>query len=177
MPRCARVAAWGDGWYGFNLDDVAAVAGRVELIDRLCREAGRDRAELRLAVALRQPHPDDVSALAGLGIDELVIVAAPPREVDEIEGWTADLAHRLDQEGLTMSAPWARRRCRNLRLAGHGAGDLLRGGAAEVPCARRHTADRAGHRTTGVSCAQHASRWFWLSSCWPPCSSMHRPRG
>lgn len=89
-----RIAAWGDGWYGFNLDDVAAVADRVELIDRLCRDAGRDRAELRLAVALRQPEPADVSALAELSIDELVIVAAPPHNVDEIPDWTADLACR-----------------------------------------------------------------------------------
>jgi probable F420-dependent oxidoreductase len=89
-----RVVGWGDGWYGFNLDGVAAVADRVELISQLCRDAGRDRAELRLAVALTQPRPEDVSALAELGIDELVIVAAPPREVDEVPGWAADLAQR-----------------------------------------------------------------------------------
>src|ERR1700737_1035149 len=52
-----RVVGWGDGWYGFNLDGVAAVADRVELIGRLCRDAGRDRAEFRLAVALTQPRP------------------------------------------------------------------------------------------------------------------------
>jgi alkanesulfonate monooxygenase SsuD/methylene tetrahydromethanopterin reductase-like flavin-dependent oxidoreductase (luciferase family) len=88
------MVAWADGWYGWNLDDVAAVAERVEYIDRLCREAGRDRGELRLAVALRHPCPDDVSALAKLGIDELVIVAAPSRNVDEIPDWAADLARR-----------------------------------------------------------------------------------
>jgi probable F420-dependent oxidoreductase len=89
-----RMVKWADGWYGFNLDDVTAVAERVEYIDRLCREAGRDRGEFRLAVALRQPCPDDVSALAELGIDELVIVAAPSRNVDEIPDWAADLARR-----------------------------------------------------------------------------------
>ena len=89
-----RVVRWGDGWYGFNLDGVAAVADRVELIGQLCRDAGRDRAEFRLAVALTQPRPEDVSALAKLGIDELVIVAAPPHDVDEVPGWAADLAQR-----------------------------------------------------------------------------------
>lgn len=89
-----RIVAWGDGWYGFNLDGVAAVADRVKLIDRLCRDAGRERAELRLAVALRQPHSDDVPVLAELGVDELVVVAAPPRNIDEIPGWTTDLARR-----------------------------------------------------------------------------------
>jgi probable F420-dependent oxidoreductase len=89
-----RVVGWGDGWYGFNLDGVAAVADRVELIGQLCRAAGRDRAELRLAVALTQPQPADVSALAELGIDELVIVGAPPHNVDEVPDWAADLAQR-----------------------------------------------------------------------------------
>ena len=89
-----RVVGWGDGWYGFNLDGVAAVADRVELIGRLCRAAGRDRAELSLAVALTQPQPADVSALAELGIDELVIVGAPPHNVDEVPDWAADLAER-----------------------------------------------------------------------------------
>ena len=37
-----RVVGWGDGWYGLNLEDVAAVAERVDLIGQLCREAGRD---------------------------------------------------------------------------------------------------------------------------------------
>ncbi len=89
-----RVVRWGDGWYGFNLDGVGAVADRVELIGQLCRDAGRDRAEFRLAVALTQPRPEDVSALAELGIDELVIVAAPPHDVGEVPGWAADLAQR-----------------------------------------------------------------------------------
>jgi probable F420-dependent oxidoreductase len=89
-----RVVSWGDGWYGFNLDGVTAVADRVDLIDQLCSDAGRDRAELRLAVALAQPQPGDVSALEELGIDELVIVEAPPRSVDEVPGWAADLAQR-----------------------------------------------------------------------------------
>jgi probable F420-dependent oxidoreductase len=89
-----RLVAWGDGWYGFNLDDVAAVANRVELIDRLCRDAGRDREELRLAVALREPEPDDVPRLAELSIDELVVVGAPPRDPKTVPDWLADLAQR-----------------------------------------------------------------------------------
>src|SRR5690349_20741688 len=48
-----RVVAWGDGWYGFNLDGVGEVAERIDVFDRLCAERGRGRAELRLAVALR----------------------------------------------------------------------------------------------------------------------------
>jgi probable F420-dependent oxidoreductase len=89
-----RVVGWGDGWYGFNLEDVAAVADRVELIAQLCGEAGRDRGELRLAVALHQPQPTDISVLAELGIDELVIVEAPPAHAGAVPEWVAGLAQR-----------------------------------------------------------------------------------
>ena len=87
-----RVAKWADGWYGFYLDDVDDVAGRVALIEQLCRDAGRDRAELRLAVALRAPQLSDAPALAQLGIDELVLVAGPPEEPSEAPGWLDALA-------------------------------------------------------------------------------------
>lgn len=89
-----RVVAWGDGWYGFNLDDVAVVAERVAMVEALCRDTGRDRDELHLAVALRQPRPADVSALVGLGIDELVVVDAPPGEPEDVPDWVAGLAAR-----------------------------------------------------------------------------------
>jgi probable F420-dependent oxidoreductase len=87
-----RVAAWGDGWYGFNLDDVAAVAERVRTIETLCRDEGRDRSRLHLAVALRQPQKADVSALADLGIDEFVVVEAPPGDAQGVPDWVAGLA-------------------------------------------------------------------------------------
>src|SRR6478672_510269 len=69
-----RAAAWGDGWYGFNVDGVAAVAERVTTLRALCRESDRSPEELQLAVALRDPHPSDAAALADLGVDELVVV-------------------------------------------------------------------------------------------------------
>ena len=50
-----RAAAWGDGWYGFNLDGVAEVRTRITKLDELCAGLNRDRSELRLAVALRSP--------------------------------------------------------------------------------------------------------------------------
>ncbi|CDO87649.1 LLM class F420-dependent oxidoreductase [Mycobacterium triplex] len=93
-PALRRVAAWGDGWYGFNLDDVAAVRECLAKLDRLCDEAGRDRAELRLAVALRDPRENDVNALAELGVDELVLVVIPPERADAVADWVAALADR-----------------------------------------------------------------------------------
>ncbi|OBH12557.1 LLM class F420-dependent oxidoreductase [Mycobacterium sp. E1747] len=89
-----RVAAWGDGWYGFNLDGVAAVRDRLVRLERLCAEAARDRGQLRLSVALRDPSVGDVGALADLGVDELVLVAAPPDRPDAAAEWVSALADR-----------------------------------------------------------------------------------
>ncbi|MCV7408409.1 LLM class F420-dependent oxidoreductase [Mycobacterium florentinum] len=89
-----RVASWGDGWYGFNLEDVAAVRDCVDKLERWCAEGGRDRAELRLAVALRNPREGDVDVLAELGVDELVLVESPPERSDAVAGWVAALADR-----------------------------------------------------------------------------------
>ena len=73
-----RVATWGDGWYGFNIDGLDAVRDRVAKLERLCADSGRDRAQLRLSVALRDPSVGDFGTLVELGIDELVLVEAPP---------------------------------------------------------------------------------------------------
>jgi probable F420-dependent oxidoreductase len=93
-PALRRVAAWGDGWYGFNLDGVAAVAERLGYLEARCREAGRDVAGQRRAVALRQPQVSDVPALADLGVDELVIVDSPPADPQLAADWVSDLAER-----------------------------------------------------------------------------------
>jgi probable F420-dependent oxidoreductase len=89
-----RAATWGDGWYGFNVDDVIAAAERIATLRTLCRRAGRDPLDLRLAVALRDPQRSDVAALAELGVDELVLVAAPPDDPETADDWVADLAEQ-----------------------------------------------------------------------------------
>lgn len=89
-----RVVDWGDGWYGFNLVDADHVANRVAFMRQLCRDAGRDPSELRLAVALRDPRPGAARLLTEMGVDELVLVAGPPEDPGEAVGWVADLADR-----------------------------------------------------------------------------------
>lgn len=89
-----RVATWGDGWYGFNLDGVDAVAERVEFLHQVCRERGREPAELRLAVALRDLKAPDAASLAALGIDELVLVEGPPDDPRAAADWVSALADR-----------------------------------------------------------------------------------
>jgi probable F420-dependent oxidoreductase len=87
-----RIAGWGDGWYGFNLRDVAEVRERVGTLQRLCAEAGRERVDV--AVALRDPDPADLPELAAAGVDELVIVAGPPKDPGEAAEWVATLGER-----------------------------------------------------------------------------------
>jgi probable F420-dependent oxidoreductase len=89
-----RVAAWGDGWYGFNLAGVDAVRDRIGMLQELCRENGRDVRALRVAVALDGGAPGDVPALKELGVSELVLVEAPPDDPGAAADWAGALAHR-----------------------------------------------------------------------------------
>jgi len=93
-PALRRVATWGDGWYGFNLDGLSAVRDRVAKLERLCAESGRDRSKLRLSVALRDPSVGDIGVLAELGVDELVLVEAPPEQSEAAAEWVSALAQR-----------------------------------------------------------------------------------
>lgn len=86
-----RVAALGDGWYGFNLP-AAAVEERVTALVAECARQGRSPAELTIAVALSDGSPDLLRGLAEIGVTELVVVAAPPATPDAATRWVADLA-------------------------------------------------------------------------------------
>ena len=87
-----RVAAWADGWYGFNLDGVREAAERIAFLRGVCAQRGRDRRDLRVTVALRDLQTRDVQALADLGVDELVIVDAPPEDARVAAAWVSALA-------------------------------------------------------------------------------------
>lgn len=93
-PALARVTAHGDGWYGFNLVDVAAVRDRVRYLRELCARAGRDPAGLTIAVALTECQPDDVEELDELGVSELVLVEAPPSDPGQAKAWIGELARK-----------------------------------------------------------------------------------
>lgn len=89
-----RVAAWGDGWYGFNLDGVDAVRERITVLGDLCRKGGRDISQLRLTVAMTVARPEDIPALSALGVSELVLVQTPPADPGAAADWVAALARR-----------------------------------------------------------------------------------
>jgi probable F420-dependent oxidoreductase len=86
-----RVAAHGDGWYGFYLEGVAAVRDRVETLTEMCA-GGRPRPTV--AVSVVGCEPSDVAELAAIGVDELVIVDAPPASGAEVAAWVSELAAR-----------------------------------------------------------------------------------
>jgi probable F420-dependent oxidoreductase len=88
-----RVAAFGDGWYGFNLT-AAEAAERIAALAGHCQQQGRSLNELSVAVALTDADPALVPDLARAGVTELVLVAAPPPDPAEATTWLTDLANR-----------------------------------------------------------------------------------
>jgi probable F420-dependent oxidoreductase len=86
-----RAAAFGDGWYGFYLT-LEEVAKRLQVLRRLCGESQRDPSEIHTAVALTDGEPAQRERLAGLGVDEVVLVSAPPPDPADVADWLTELA-------------------------------------------------------------------------------------
>jgi alkanesulfonate monooxygenase SsuD/methylene tetrahydromethanopterin reductase-like flavin-dependent oxidoreductase (luciferase family) len=89
LRRAARLA---DGWYGFNLEGPEHVRERLARLRHSCERAGRDPAELDVAVALAGDGPHDRERLAALGVDELVLVSSPPADPGAVGPWLTRLA-------------------------------------------------------------------------------------
>jgi probable F420-dependent oxidoreductase len=96
----ARVAGYGDGWYGFNVS-ADELPSRLGALAAACREVNRDPTELELAVALSDGGPGHVEHLAGLGITEIVLVASPPDDPSAAASWVAGLAEHWRVAGST----------------------------------------------------------------------------
>ncbi len=88
-----RVAAYGDGWYGFNVAP-DQLADRLGVLRSALREEGRDPRALDISVALREGEPDDLPELEALRVDEVVVVESPPDDPDEAADWVGALAAR-----------------------------------------------------------------------------------
>ena len=107
-PSLARVATFGDGWYGFNLP-AAAVAERVESLAEQCKLRNRNPRDLTVAVALSDGTPADLPALAEIGVTELVLVAAPPPDPPAATTWVHDLAAQWGVTPAKTTSPGQRR--------------------------------------------------------------------
>jgi probable F420-dependent oxidoreductase len=76
-----RVAEYGDGWYGFNLDPAGA-RERLARLDALLAERGRTRREVEVVVApyAHRVAPDDLGRYRDLGVSEVVLPAGLPAD-------------------------------------------------------------------------------------------------
>lgn len=95
-----RVAAFGDGWYGFNLAS-SAIPERLAVLAEQCGRHDRDLRNLSVAVSVSDGEPEMLAELAIAGVTELVIVGAPPTEPAEAADWVSSLAAQWLNRGLT----------------------------------------------------------------------------
>jgi hypothetical protein len=87
------VAAFGDGWYGFNVT-ARSVAERVTALAERCSRHDRSLRDLSVAVAVADGSPGMLPELAGIGVTEFVVVAAPPPKPAAAATWVQELAAR-----------------------------------------------------------------------------------
>jgi probable F420-dependent oxidoreductase len=82
-PALGRVAEYGDGWFGLNINPEEA-ATKIRRIEQILRESGRQRSEVELAVSpyLRPITIDDLKRYRDAGADEveLIFLEAPQDE-------------------------------------------------------------------------------------------------
>jgi probable F420-dependent oxidoreductase len=90
-----RAAAYGDGWYGFNLGPDEA-AEKIGTLTTLLSDRGRDRDGFEIVVApfTRRVAPADLASYRALGVNELVIVATPPENESRVTAWVEGLADK-----------------------------------------------------------------------------------
>jgi alkanesulfonate monooxygenase SsuD/methylene tetrahydromethanopterin reductase-like flavin-dependent oxidoreductase (luciferase family) len=90
-PALRRVAEYGNGWCGFNIDPGEA-ADKIRRIEALLKSNGRKRSDVELAVSpyTRPIASDDLARYRDAGVDEVVIVnmrapRAPEEAVKNVE--------------------------------------------------------------------------------------------
>jgi len=83
-PALRRVAEYGDGWYGFNLDPDAA-ALKIATLDRLLTANGRSLGDVELIVApyTRRIAPGDLERYRALGVSEVALLMTAPADPAE----------------------------------------------------------------------------------------------
>jgi alkanesulfonate monooxygenase SsuD/methylene tetrahydromethanopterin reductase-like flavin-dependent oxidoreductase (luciferase family) len=84
-PALRRVAEYGNGWCGFNLDPAEA-ADKIRHIESLLKSNGRKRSDVEIAVSpyTKPITPDDLARYRDAGVDEVVVVnIRSPRTPEE----------------------------------------------------------------------------------------------
>jgi len=104
-PALARAAAHGDGWYGFNLSGIGDVRRCVAAIREHCARLDRDFDRLDLSVSVVDFGTDELDELADVGVNELVLVDAPPPRAGDVGEWVRELAQRWLVGTASQSEP------------------------------------------------------------------------
>lgn len=102
-PALRRVAEYGNGWCGFNLDPDEAAA-KIRRIEELLKANGRKRSEVELAVSpyTKRITPDDLKRYRDAGAEEVVLVhLRTPRTEQEA-------SERLEEFARTWVEPAAK---------------------------------------------------------------------
>jgi probable F420-dependent oxidoreductase len=97
-PALKRVAEHGNGWHGFNLDPDEARA-KIAKLHAMLRENGRDPKEIEVAISPynKRITPDGLKRYRDAGVDEVVIVTAPPQDESQVTAWVERLAEKWVQ--------------------------------------------------------------------------------
>jgi alkanesulfonate monooxygenase SsuD/methylene tetrahydromethanopterin reductase-like flavin-dependent oxidoreductase (luciferase family) len=102
-PALRRVADYGDGWYGFNLDPESAAA-KIKTLERFLADNGRGLGDVELIVApyTKRIAPDDLARYRDLGVSEVVLLASLPPS-------PAEAVSRIERFAREWIEPAARR--------------------------------------------------------------------
>ncbi|HEY6419880.1 MAG TPA: LLM class F420-dependent oxidoreductase [Candidatus Binataceae bacterium] len=102
-PALRRVAAYGNGWFGFNLTPDEAAA-KIRKLEELLRANGRKRSDIEIVISpsFKPVTPGDLSRYRDAGVDEIVIVNTG------FPGTVEDIGKRLGEVARTWLEPAAK---------------------------------------------------------------------
>jgi alkanesulfonate monooxygenase SsuD/methylene tetrahydromethanopterin reductase-like flavin-dependent oxidoreductase (luciferase family) len=101
-PALRRVAEYGDGWFGFNLDPAEAKE-RIAKLEQLLKQNGRKLSDVELIVSpyTKKITRDDLKRYRDLGVSEVPIMT-------NFDGAPAEAAARVEQTAKEWVEPAAK---------------------------------------------------------------------
>jgi probable F420-dependent oxidoreductase len=93
-PALRRVAEYGTGWFGFNLNPAEAKA-KIAKLGAMLKERGRDVADVELIVSpyTQKLTRDDLTTYREAGVKEVVLLTQIPDAEKDIPRYIEQLAH------------------------------------------------------------------------------------
>lgn len=102
-PALRRVADYGTGWFGFNLDPAEAAAKVAKLHD-LMRERGREPNQVELIVSpyLKSVTPADLRGYREAGVSEVVMLLNIPDDESKLPAQLEQMAREWVEPALKL---------------------------------------------------------------------------